>query len=96
MFNGPCYDPRLDKERLSRQMNRIYEYMIDGKWQTLSEIAIATGAPEASVSAQLRHLRKPRFGGYIVEKRRKGEKTAGLWEYRLLKPVRTERQLAFV
>jgi hypothetical protein len=57
--------------------------MRDGQWRTLYEIAKATGDPETSTSAQLRHLRKPRFGGYVVEKRRRTA-TAGTWEYRLL------------
>ena len=33
---------------------------------------------------QLRHMRKQRFGGYLVEKRRRGEPKDGLWEYRLV------------
>lgn len=41
------------------------------------------GDPAASVSAQLRHLRKPRFGGFVVEKRPRGDRERGLWEYRL-------------
>lgn len=83
-FNGPAYDPALDRDRLSGQIQRIFELVRDGQWRTLSEIAATTGDPEASVSAQLRHLRKPRFGAYVVEKRRRGLETAGLWEYRLL------------
>jgi hypothetical protein len=39
--------------------------------------------PEASVSAQLRNLRKARFGGWTVDKRRRGE--SGTWEYRVSK-----------
>ena len=41
------------------------------------------GDPEASASAQLRHLRKPRFGSHTVEKRNRGAREFGLWEYRL-------------
>jgi hypothetical protein len=40
-----------------------------GAWLTLSEIAGLTEIGEASVSAQLRHLRKRRFGRHLVEKR---------------------------
>ncbi len=43
-----------------------------GAWLTLREIASLTGYGEASISAQLRHLRKPAFGDYAVEKRRRG------------------------
>jgi len=42
-----------------------------GVWLTLEEIAEFTAAGEASISAQLRHLRKPQYGRYQVEKRRR-------------------------
>ena len=54
--------------------------MADGQWRTLKEIAAATGAPEASVSARLRDLRNERFGGYAVEREYIGD---GLWRYRV-------------
>ena len=59
------------------------------KWLTLSELARLTGYGEASISAQLRHLRKSQYGGYLLAKRCRGEGRvdgAGrgpLWEYRL-------------
>lgn len=83
VFDGPAYDPALDHDRLRRQLGRVWDLMRDGRWRTLYEIAEATGDPETSTSAQLRHLRKPRFGGYVVEKRRRTA-TGGTWEYRLL------------
>lgn len=85
MFNGPDYDPALDKERLKKQMGKVYSLMIDGRWRTLSEIASAIDEPEASISAQLRHLRKAKFGGYLISKRRRGNPGSGLFEYQLLK-----------
>lgn len=83
-FNGEGYDPRLDHTRLSKQHDRVKQAMLDGQWRTLDEIAQITGDPPASVSAQLRHLRKPRFGSYTIEKRRRGIDRIGLFEYRLL------------
>ena len=83
VFDGPAYDPAVDQARLTGQLLRIATLMADGQWRTLSEIAQATGDHEASVSAQLRHLRKPRFGSHSVEKRRRGEASRGLWEYRV-------------
>lgn len=83
-FNGPDYVPELDKARLTGQIERIYLLMSDHHWRTLTEIELLTGYPQASISAQLRHLRKPRFGGFIVEKRRRGDRKQGLFEYRLL------------
>lgn len=83
---GPTFDPALDEERLNDQILRIYRCMVDQEWRTLAEIAQETGDPEASISAQLRHLRKPKFGSFEVDKRRRGLATTGLWEYLLLPP----------
>jgi len=59
-------------------------------WMTLEELAHKTRYPEASISAQLRHLRKPQYGGYVVEKRRRlwAETTRPsthekVWEYQM-------------
>ena len=82
-FNGPSYDPILDHKRLTKQIGRVFNAMIDGSWRTLDQINRITGDPQASISAQLRHLRKERFGGYLVDKKRRGNKHDGLWEYRL-------------
>lgn len=82
-FNGSDYQPELDFDRLSTQLDRILDLMIDGNWRTLDEISRATGDPSASISAQLRHLRKPRFGSYTVDKRRRGTRIAGLFEYKV-------------
>lgn len=57
--------------------------MLDGVWRTLPEIASAIGAPEASVSARLRDLRKPKFGGFDVGRKARGDASEGLYEYRL-------------
>jgi hypothetical protein len=78
---GPDFQQARDGLRLSRQLERIRELMLDGKARTLSEIAAATGDPEASASAQLRHLRKERFGSYDVRKRHRGDAANGLYEY---------------
>jgi hypothetical protein len=57
------------------QLAAIRELMLAastrGEWLTLAEIAEPTEFGEASISAQLRHLRKPRHGRYCVEKRRR-------------------------
>jgi len=79
-FDGDDYDPARDDARLRPQLDRICAVMKTGRWRTLVEIAELTGAPPASVSAQLRHLRKPRFGGFLVEKRYLRD---GLYTYRV-------------
>jgi hypothetical protein len=81
-FDGATFDPALDQARLTKQLGRVFDVMQDGAWRTLDEIAGATGDPHASISAQLRHLRKRRFGGYAVDKRRRLP-ASGLYEYRL-------------
>jgi len=83
-FNGPDYVPALDFDRLTNQLARIKYLMIDGQWRTYKEIAAITRDPEPSISAQLRHLRKKRFGSWVVEKRRRGNRSNGLFEYRVL------------
>lgn len=83
-FNGPEYDPQHDHARLTGQILRVFSLMRDGVWRTLSEISDRTGDPAASVSAQLRHLRKPRFGSYMVERRARGDRNNGLFEYRVI------------
>jgi len=80
-FDGADYDRSRDDVRLTGQILRVWECISDGKWRTLKDIAQATGDPEASVSAQLRHLRKPRFGGYTVEREYINN---GLYKYRVI------------
>ena len=94
-FDGPSYNPALDQVRLTGQIKRIFDLIKDGKWRTLPEISYETGDPEASISAQLRHLRKTRFGSHVVDKRRRGEETHGLWEYRLTANVPHVQQSLF-
>jgi hypothetical protein len=64
-------------------------------WLTLDELAKLTHYPPASISAQLRHLRKQQFGGFVVRKRQRtsgkilrGEDFGTVWEYQLRRPVR--------
>jgi hypothetical protein len=83
-FNGSDYSPRFDDTRLTGQLKRVYECMIDGQWRTLAEIESITHDPQASISAQLRHCKKPRFGSHILNKRTKGNRENGLFEYQLL------------
>ena len=82
-FDGPEYDPKRDNARLAGQLQRVFDTMSDGRWRTLEELAAATGDPVASVSAQLRHLRKPRFGSHTVNRR---SRTGALFEYQVVAP----------
>lgn len=80
-FDGADYDRERDRARLGAQIRRVFDLMRDGRWRTLESIAAATGDPHASISAQLRHLRKAKFGCHVVNRRHVGN---GLYEYQLL------------
>jgi hypothetical protein len=77
-----------------RQRDVLCDVMLSARqcetWLTLDELAKLTHYPPASISAQLRHLRKPEYGGYAVEKRPRevgkvlrGEDFGTVWEYQL-------------
>lgn len=80
-FDGSDYQPARDDVRLTGQLLRIWSVVCDGAWRTLDQIAAATGDPQASISAQLRHLRKPRFGAHKVEREHVKD---GLYRYRVI------------
>ena len=92
-FDGETYEASQDWHRLTTLLERVLAFMSDHQWHTLGAISEATGGAEASVSARLRDFRKPRFGGYTVEKRRVGGGRRGLWEYRI--PPTPGEQLQF-
>lgn len=83
-FSGETYCPQFDHDRLAGQIRRVFDCMKDGEWRTLGEIALLTGDGQASISAQLRNLRKQDFGSHVVEKRARGDRRSGLYEYRLV------------
>jgi hypothetical protein len=80
-FEGTA-ESATDFERLAEQTRGIFNLMKDGVWRTLEEIEAETGYPQDGVAAQLRHLKKLRFGGHALEKRRRPY--GGTWEYRLM------------
>jgi len=69
-----------------------------GAWMTLRELARLTCYGEASISAQLRHLRRAECGGYVLEKRVREAEVVGseehfvVWEYRLTRRRKTPRR----
>lgn len=81
---GPAYVEEIDGKRIKKQLEVIRDFLLQNRnWFTLSELHGLLQYPEASISAQLRHLRKERFGSYIVEKQRR---LPGTWEYKLFPP----------
>lgn len=79
--DGQTYDHARDGARLAGQHARVLAFMRDERWHTLAEIALHTRDPESSVSARLRDLRKPKFGGHTVEREFVKD---GLHRYRLV------------
>lgn len=60
--------------------------MSDGEWRTLHQIQAIVGGSEAGISARLRDLRKEQFGTYIVNRKRRGNHSCGVWAYQLVIP----------
>ncbi|HKV64419.1 MAG TPA: hypothetical protein VJO16_21105 [Candidatus Acidoferrum sp.] len=82
-----------------RQRDVLCDVMLSARqcatWLTLDELSKLTHYPPASISAQLRHLRKPDYSGYGVEKRPRavgkvlrGEDFGTVWEYQLRRAIR--------
>jgi hypothetical protein len=95
----PASARRLASRGRRRQRDVLCDVMLSARqcetWLTLDELAKLTHYPPASISAQLRHLRKPECGGYAVEKRPRvagkvlrGEDFGTVWEYQLRRRVR--------
>lgn len=78
-FHGPDLTER-DQQRLTKQQQRLVDLMASGAWWTLAQIHEATGIPEASASAQLRHI--DRAGLLTKEREHLG---GGLNRYRLVR-----------
>lgn len=89
---------------LRRQKEVIRDVMLSAgecaTWLTLDELAKLTLYPPASISAQLRHLRKPKFGAFKVVKRcrvvnraMRAEGFGPVWEYSITQetPVFTRK-----
>jgi hypothetical protein len=102
-LDAPTSDvfPEEDETQLAAIRELTTRASARGIWLTLAEIAEATEFAEASISAQLRHLRKAHHGGYHVEKRhrcsargvatmrkiRDTRRGPVIWEYRVLPPA---------
>jgi hypothetical protein len=59
---------REDHVALGEQLLLVLGVLLDGKVHTVADIAAQIDAPENSVAAQCRNLRKPKHGGYDVRR----------------------------
>jgi hypothetical protein len=95
-----------DARRLRSQREIIRDVMVSAAdcetWLTLGELRALTRYGEASISAQLRHLRKNENGGYeVVKRHREGGRPGGrpgtdgrgecVWEYRVTRGLCADR-----
>ena len=78
-FWGETYDPRLDRERLTNNTQRVFRLLLDGEWHDPGELQSVGGA---RWSARVRGLREEQMGSLRVETRRR-EDGRGVWQYRL-------------
>src|SRR5260221_14048156 len=101
---------RMDRKRKVKRMRRVRmqrdvvrDVMLSatecGAWLTMAELGAMTRYPETSISAQLRHLKKPQFGNYELEKMPRVRAGVDLgdghgvgWEYRLRRRRRLVRE----
>jgi hypothetical protein len=78
----------MGKKRRSSTTRRVMPTQRD-VLRDVRELSRLTRYGETSISAQLRHLRKARCGGYVLEKRVRKPEVVGneehfvVWEYRL-------------
>lgn len=82
LFDGVTFDESEDGDRLRGQLGRVYSMMRGGQWWRLRELVELCGGTEAAISARIRDLRKEKWGGHTVQRRRVVGAN-GLWEYRL-------------
>jgi hypothetical protein len=94
-FGGRTYDPEKDYQRLASQLRQVRTIMLDGRKHYLTELAKVIASASGigtGLSARVRDLRKPKFGGFEIESGRDPGKP-GRWWYRMKlddsgKPVR--------
>ena len=78
-FAGETFDPSLDLDRLTNNLQRVYALLLDGRWHTAEEIR-SIGGSEGT--RRVRDLRGATWGPLKVNRRRV-EGSPGLWAYRL-------------
>lgn len=96
-FDGETYEPKEDRERLTAQFTLVRDLMGNSAWWTIPQLADAIWkagykATPQGISARIRDMRKDRFGGHTVDKRKRTKR--GDWEYRLLSEAEVSRRNA--
>ena len=72
-FDGDDYVTDRDSVRLTSQLDKVRVYMEGADYLTVQQISADIQQPEPSVSAQIRNLRKDRFGARTVNREYRGD-----------------------
>jgi hypothetical protein len=86
--DGRTFSPALDRLSLDTQAGLTFIFMSTHEWVTPEEVIEGIGwvhSSTASVTARFRDFRKPKFGGYVVLRRRRAG-SRRLHEYMLMPP----------
>jgi hypothetical protein len=70
---------------LRGQLALVFALVRDRQWYTYGELQarLPRRMAQATISAYLRDLRKRKHGGHVIERRSRGDREHGLYEYRL-------------
>ncbi len=74
------FDPKFDRVRLGSKLARVRAILLDGKPHTIAEIQAFVGKYDEGVSANVRDLRKAKYGGWDIPSTRK----AGVLSFQLM------------
>ena len=77
-----------DFERFTKNRKKAWEFMSDGEWHTIWEVAEFVGCAETSASALLRDFRKRQYGAHTVDRKYEGN---GVYLYRVIPNQLTEQ-----
>jgi hypothetical protein len=81
-MNAPTLWDQPTLETRANMREEIKRVMANGNWYSLDEIKAAINHYGDGVSARIRDLRKPRYGGHQVDIRRRSSRPL-IYEYRL-------------
>lgn len=86
MSAEPAFVAEIDEPRTLPNQKKILAVMIDEVWRTYDEIGEATSLPPQTIGSHLRNLRMEKGGGYVLCRRPRLRREAGLYEYQMLPP----------
>ena len=86
MSATPAFIARIDEPRTLPNQDLIRDLMIDEVWRTYREVGNAVGLPAETIGSHLRNLRMEKGGGYVLCRKPRLRREAGLYEYQMLPP----------